>query len=274
MSTTCETCSAPLVRKTWPCGRDGGFMNRLILAIDCETSGLNTATDRIVELGYCLFDVDRKALVLSGGAYVTGVPISPEIERITEIRPDWLAQFGRPLGDLLRQLNKLATSAVALAAHNVEFDRTVLREESKRCDPLLGGFGPLFEHTWIDTMVDLPFKTEPESKKLRYLALDLGLPPTIAHRAQFDAITCAQLLGRFDFDEVLARALSPCTILRADVSFDDKDKAKALGFRWQTIDGVEKVFTKAWVKRVKNCDASQLHEAARAAGVRLVEVMA
>jgi DNA polymerase-3 subunit epsilon len=112
----------------------------------------------------------------------------------------------------------------------------------------------------------------PDSKKLRYLALDHGLVPGFAHRAQFDAILVAQLLGRYPFDAVLQRAKSPAVILRADVSYDERQKAKDLGFRWEQLDGIERKFTKLWVKAAKECDLPALRESAKAAGVRLVEV--
>jgi DNA polymerase III subunit epsilon len=244
-------------------------MSRLALAIDVETSGLDPAKDRIIELGFCLFDVDEKEVVLSGGAYVAGAEVSPEIQRITGIRPEWPFKFGKPFERILGALPAPAY-VEAFVAHNAPFDRAFLESETKRHEEIhRWDLRP-----WIDTLTDLPLEREPDSKKLRYLALDHGLNPVLAHRAQFDAVLCAQLIGCFDFDKVLERAKSPAVVLRADVSYDDREKAKALGFRWQQVDGVEKVFTKAWVKRLKTCDLPALREAAGAAKVRLVEVTA
>jgi DNA polymerase-3 subunit epsilon len=249
-------------------------VSRLILAVDCETSGLDPKKDHIVELGYCLFDVDEKAVVLSGGAYVEGAVVAPEIERITGIRPEWVKRHGVPLAGILREIEGIAARgpAVAFAAHNgAGFDRPFIENAAAAERLTKEAFSGL---PWIDTLTDLPHETEPDSRKLRYLALDHGLRPALAHRAMFDAVLCAQLLGCYPFDEVLARAKSPSVILRADVSYDDREKAKTLGFRWQQIDGVERVFTKQWVKRVKALDLPALREAARAAGVRIVEVPA
>ena len=246
-------------------------MGRLVLSLDVETTGLDPAKDQIVELGWCLFDVDEKEVVLSGGSYVLGAEVSPEIQRITGIRPEWPKRFGRPLGELLREMDMLAVGrggTTALVAHNADFDRAFLVTAAaveRLSKATLTG-------PWIDTLTDLPHEQEPDSRKLRYLALDHGLKPGLAHRAQFDAVLCAQLLSCYPFDEVLARAQSPAVILRADVSYDDREKAKTLNFRWQTIDGVERVFTKQWVRRVKQCDLPALTVTAKASGVRIVEV--
>ena len=233
--------------------------NRLVLAVDAETTGLDPGKDRIVELGWCLYDVDRKEIVLSGGEFVGGVEVSLEIQRITGIRPEWPRLFGLPLDEICATVTRLSSHATALAAHNAPFDRAFLKAAGH-------DYG---DGRWVDTLTDLPLDGDPESRKLRYLALDHGLLPLLPHRAQFDAVLTAQLLGTFDFDAVLKRTASPNRIVRAVVSYDDREKAKALGFRWQQLEGVEKVFPKLWVKRVKDCDVVALRGAAKAAAFRV-----
>lgn len=232
---------------------------RVILALDVETSGLDPTKDRILELGWCLYDVDRKDVILSGGAYVAGVEVSPEIQKITGIRPEWPSLFGHPLASLVETVGLIACHADALVAHNAPFDRAFLTAAGLTRE----------DGRWIDTLTDLPLNGEPDSRKLRYLALDRGLMPSLPHRAQFDAVLTAQLLGTFDFDAVLDRATSPNRIVRALVSYDDREKAKALGFKWQQIEGVTKIFPKTWVKRVKDCDLAALKDAIKAAGFRM-----
>jgi DNA polymerase-3 subunit epsilon len=234
-------------------------MTRHVLALDVESTGLDPKKDQIVELGWALWDADVHELVVSGGALVHGVEIPFAIEKITGIRPEWPGTHGIPLSALLMLMAQLSYRADALVAHNAPFDRAFLEAAGFKRDNGL----------WIDTLTDLPHDGEPDSRKLRYLALDRGLVPVFPHRAQFDAILTAQLLGTFDFDAVLARAKSPNRIVRALVSYDDREKAKALGFRWEKLEGVDRVFTKQWVKRAKECDHAALSIAAKEAGFRI-----
>ncbi len=56
------------------------------------------------------------------------------------------------------------------------------------------------------------------------------------------------ILGRYDLETVIAASRPPWMVVQAMVSFEDKDKAKAKGFRWESEAG--RTYKKCWVKRI------------------------
>lgn len=235
-------------------------MTLRVLAIDTETSGLDPARDRVIEIGWVLWDVERKAALRMGGGLVEGVTVSPEISELTGILPEDVREFGEPIEGLFSEITRDAQGVTYALAHNARFDRAFLEAEAKRV-----GRQRLFESfTWLDTMTDLPLPKHVRPRDLGGLCAAHGFAPLIQHRALMDALSCCRLLSCYPIDRVLYRAQSPEVIVRADVSFDDKDKAKALRFGWQEAAG--RTYPKQWVKAVKECDVHDLVEASRVAG--------
>src|SRR5674476_457138 len=96
-------------RPGWPAGgaargARGGAAVKTFLAIDTETTGLSPETDKVIEVGWALFDIESKKLVLAGGEYVNRrlepkgaddrVHFSDEIKEITRIEHAWLETYG------------------------------------------------------------------------------------------------------------------------------------------------------------------------------------
>ena len=104
---------------------------------------------------------------------------------------------------------------------------------------------PNHEHTVIDTVMDLPLdRAKFKSMKLPYLAADHGFVNPFPHRALFDVLTMFKIASQYDLDEILKLARSPRIIIRAVVSFDEKQKAKDAGFY---LDGA----SKSWLLEAK-----------------------
>src|SRR5690606_9794451 len=95
---------------------------------------------------------------------------------------------------------------------------------------------------WIDTKCDIPQKGK--SSSLVYMAADHGFVNPFPHRALHDVFTMLKLAGHYDLDEALQLARSPYITLVAEVSFDDRDKAKSAGFHWDPK-------RKLWTQRVR-----------------------
>lgn len=240
-----------------------------VLAIDTETTGTDPAKDRVIEIGWVLWDVERKAALRMGGGIVAGVTVSPEISELTGILPEDVTEFGEPIEGLLSEITREAPGVEYAVAHNARFDRAFLEAESKR-----DGRPHLFDaFDWIDTMTDLPLPKHVKARDhLGGLCAAHGFAPLIQHRALVDALSCCRLLSQYPIDRVLYRATSPEVVVRAEVSFDDKDKAKALRFGWQEAAG--RTYPKQWVKAVKACDLPELEAAAQAAGVAVRKLAA
>lgn len=154
-------------------------------AFDFETTGLNPASDRIIELGAVTF---RNFEII--GEFQTlvdpEIPLERGASEITGITSDMLA--GRPnVVQVLPQFLEFLSGSV-LVAHNAGFDIAFLRA-ALQIAQLEAVKNPL-----IDTQV-LAQKAYPRQKSysLQSMVEFLGIPPNNAHRALDDAIMCMKL---------------------------------------------------------------------------------
>lgn len=232
-----------------------------LLGIDFESTGLDPLSDRITEIGAALWDVETQRPLTTIGVFCHD-------ETYPEFSKETLEMMGRVCGITLPILKEFGTSAKAnlqwldhfcskhkvdyLVAHNAfNYDKPLLMSELSRH----GIDAPCLRSLpWLDTRTDIPFATEPDSRKLKHLAGDHGFLNPFAHRAVFDVLTMLRVLSHYDINEVLAYQKIPFMVVRAMVSFDQKDLAKARRYSWEKIG--EKTYTKMWVKLVKQnkCD--------------------
>lgn len=223
-----------------------------LLGLDFETTGLDTATARITEIGAALWEVETKRPLVTVGAFLydsTYPPQSEQIIQLTGITDGMLREFGTSPKDNLQWLDGFCAkhNVAYIVAHNGEnYDKPLLMSELERhsvetrCLRTLG---------WIDTRTDIPFASEPDSRKLNHLALDCGFINPFAHRAVFDVLTMLRVLSNYDIRQVLEYQSLPFVTCRANVAYADRDKAKAQRYSWEKI-GTE-TWPKWWVKKIK-----------------------
>jgi DNA polymerase-3 subunit epsilon len=156
---------------------------KLVAAVvDVETTGTNPDSDKIIELGICLFEYDRQSgriyKVLGSWRWLedSGFPIPPEITTITGISDEMVADHS--IDD--RAVNDLLGRVVLVIAHNASFDRRFLERR-------LPAFAT--KH-WACSRSDIDWKNEGiRSSALEFVAYSLGFFHD-GHRAASISLEC------------------------------------------------------------------------------------
>lgn len=214
---------------------------RTVAILDTETSGIDPAAGQLLEVAVVVYSVEN-ADTIGVRSWLVEASENPA-EAINGITPP-LMQAGRPRADVMRELAEFCAPAEAWVAHNADFDRKWIDREIADLKP------------WICTVDDVAWPRHTESRGLIVLAVAHGVPVLSAHRALEDTLTLARLLRRVhelghDVGAMLARGLRPKATYRAVVSFDDKEKARSAGFRWDPE-------RKWWVRKMATEDVSAL----------------
>jgi DNA polymerase III alpha subunit (gram-positive type) len=220
------------------------------LFLDFEASDKDPTTARITQVAFSVWDIEEKkelyhhsSLILPEGEY----EIDPVAGQITGISKEQLEKFGTPLLEALDVLFGHCNGVDFFAAHNLHnYDFPLLKNELQRLGRELPEL-PLL----VDTRFDVPWPEHIETRKLTYLGAEFGIVNPAAHSARHDTDLMALLFFKFPLDQILERAKSPQVWVRANVSYDNREKAKAHRFLW---DGNNKW----WVKLLKQCDYEKL----------------
>lgn len=221
----------------------------LLLGLDLETGGAFNAppeTNFITEIGLVLWDTEFSQPVdFLSQLLKPDHPVSPEAAEYTGISDELLARHGRP-ADIrtLQPIARLMKKADYIVAHNGrDFDRPLIESAFSQ-------FGLKLPATpWLDTQYDVDYPRSCASRNLIYLAGFHGMVNPFQHRAVTDVLTMLTILARYDIQQVIANSQRKWLIVQANVSYDEREKAKEKGFRWQSDGG--KVYDKCWVKRVR-----------------------
>lgn len=215
--------------------------HRICVIVDVETTGLNPASDAIIELGLIWFVVDTDGNVISHATPISwledpGVPLSQTITRVTGLKDDDLA--GTRLD--VPRIKQIFDRADMFVAHNAGFDLGFLERR----------FPSVVVKPWACSLQEIPWK-------------ELGLPCCSlghllmehghffnGHRAAADVWATFQLLQMSEADRLnvvpgtdsqtyLQRLLQSSDAgavrLRAvRLPFDQKDWVKGRGYHWDS----------------------------------------
>ena len=223
----------------------------LLLGLDLETGGeFNASCDRnfIIEIGLVLWDTDFGQPVEIYSVLIDNDrPISPEAAEYTGMSDALLKRHGsKPDIRVLNPIRDLMNKADYIVGHNGrEFDR-----------PLMETFFGQQSHRmpakpWIDTLYDVDYPRNCTSRNLTYLAGFHGILNSFPHRAVTDVLTMLTILSRYDLSEIIANANHPRLVVKAEVGFSDRDKAKAKRFSWESAGKGTGKYAKSWVRIIR-----------------------
>ncbi len=208
-----------------------GQDTRRVIVLDTETTGLDSQTEKVIELAMLSVMVDTATGLPVGPVTVyesfedPGKPIPAQITEITGIEDSMVK--GLRIDD--SAVKALVEQADLVVAHNAGFDR-----------PFVEARWPIFTtKSWGCSFLGIDWKKEGSSSaKLEFLASARGWFYD-AHRAQVDCHALLQVLsspladGQTGLSRLLAGARQTRYKLRATgAPFESKDKLKARGYRW------------------------------------------
>ena len=231
-----------------------------ILGIDVETTGLNPKEEYITEIGAVLYDVEKKAPMLMG-SWLISIPqtvnITPFITQLTGIDRSMLNLFGVDEDVARVELGAMVDMANCFMAHNAPFDKSFI-------EPFLGEQDVL---PWICSKSNLPHEEvlgrKVSSKSLEALTGYYQVFNPFAHRALFDVLAMLKIAERHDLYEALELAGQESLTFYAQVSYEDRDKAKDLGFSWCPK-------RRRWYKDVPHSKGDELIRSGEANGVNII----
>jgi len=229
-------------------GADPSTLKRGVY-LDTETTGVDGRKDEILELAMVPFDYDPEGRLCAVHAPFVALnqpskPIPAEITRITGITDAMVA--GQTIVPI--EVAAFIAEAVIVIAHNAAFDRLFAE---RLCEA--------FQHKgWACSMSQVDWKGQGfEGTKLSYLAGQAGFFFD-GHRAENDCLAGLEILGRPlpDGRTALAHLLEAARaptwrIVATNSPFEQKDKLKARGYRW---NGEEAAGPKAWFTDVAEAD--------------------
>lgn len=211
-----------------------------LFSYDIESTGLDFAKDRVIEVGAILYSTTQKKCLESQGFLVkTDVVITDEITKLTGITNAAVNKFGYGSSDALDVVGDMMLAADAVIGHNVvRFDKRMTTAWADREGVVLP------DKLYIDTYTDLPGAV---SGKLTLMAAEAGFLNLFPHSALADCQTVLKLAEQYDIEKVVERAKSPNVVVQAMVTYDTNALAKKEKFRWYP----EK---KQWYKICKEID--------------------
>lgn len=239
----------------------------IIGGFDLETgtdfkAGTPVEDNWITELGAVQWDTElglpvsmMNKLILPGDNV-----IADNASEYTGITQDMIERWGHEEDVAMREFYDMWQTSDAMMAHNaLGFDKPIIEKliATKYSD---WDWKP---QVWIDSRIDIPYPWNCKHTNLTYLSAFHQVWNPFGHRAITDTLVMLGIADKYDWDEILESAKSPQVRVRAVTDAPNwnnaesmkvfnatKDKIKAAGFRWDSVNKVWELETKKiWVER-------------------------
>ena len=177
-----------------------------LAVIDVETTGLDSETERIIEIGIIRFE-DGEVVDTYGQLIDPEREVPEEVVELTGIEPEDLE--GKPVFAEVADEIHARLQGVGLVAYNLSFDKGFVENELNRC-----GLDWPEEAPTLDPLIFArQFYKNLRRKNLGTIADKLGIPLEEAHRATHDAEVAGHVL--YAFADRLPENLEDLLVLQA-----------------------------------------------------------
>jgi DNA polymerase-3 subunit epsilon len=212
-----------------------------LLIVDTETTSLDERHGTTIEIGCILYSVPHRTSLVQFSTLLRAD--ENPAQAVNKIPVEATREVNNELAMLgIEYVRNLMRQADYLIAHNAEFDRKFL---AQRIDESLIS-------KWICSCSDIDWPGFSGKPRLIDIALAYGLPIVNPHRALTDCRLLAEIFSREPaLEQLIADALEPKDTYIANVSFNEKEKAKAHGFSWEPV-------TKKWIKKMNEKKALEI----------------
>jgi DNA polymerase-3 subunit epsilon len=216
-----------------------------LLIVDLETTGLTPGECQVIELGAILYSVPYHCVIQQLSTLFPVLENPAEV--VNRISADASVEACDRYPLLLQVFQQWVEDADYLVAHNAEFDRQWFGQA-----PL-----PAIHKPWLCTYQDFIWPMNLKPVNLVTTALNHGIGVSAAHRALTDCQLIAALFDRVEayqsgqlkslVEQAIQRSQEPTLTIIAQVSYANRDLAKAQDFRWNSE-------TRQWIKQLRRSD--------------------
>lgn len=180
------------------------IQKEIFVCLDCESTGLEPKTDRIIEIAAARFTYE-KILQEFESLVDPECQIPPSSQEIHKISQEMIQ--GKPkIKDILPQLLQMIDGHI-LVGHGIGFDIELIAEEAKRFNIVTN----IHKQPYIDTLRLARLYGESPVNSLQHLRHHFNIQPEGAHRAMSDVIVnievFKQLVKKYKTTEELFQIL-------------------------------------------------------------------